>query len=247
MGARWNGLLPVAQTPHSTHGARCAGVRSHCLSARAVTMSRLFPAVGAGERATGRVLCGARCDSHRPGDLHRLPRWRPSSYEWHHLIAAQHRLSGLHPAAPPTKRRKVRLLEDDPWLAEGFAGSGDRSHARPGRADWGAAAVQSRRRSAWRSPRADPDDPHAFGYRLVRGISTARPAASLRDLLVANLHSLPAVAHLTGVDGKGAVQLVTLHRPANAAVIPAITFTWDDGSIFDMTRRLVLPNIRPEH
>jgi hypothetical protein len=167
-------------------------------------------------------------------------------HEWHHLIAAERRLNGSHPPALVDRGFEVQLVEDDPWLAEGFAEWATDESLRPA----GASAALLRLGEAEKRlaiADRDPDDPHALGYRLVRALAAGRPAAPLRDVLVANLQSLAGVARRAGVATAGKAAALTLHRPPNAAVIPEITFTWGDGVAYDLSRRLVLPNTRSEH
>jgi len=169
-------------------------------------------------------------------------------HEWHHLIAAQRRLAGAHPAALVDGPVQLRLLEDDPWVAEGLAEWATEETLRPA----GASAAllnftQTEKRLAIAERNAE--DPHAMGYRLVRGAAAGRGTSSVRDLLVASLHDLGLVARRLNLPAPTAGRRpdIILHRPANAAVIPGITFTWDEGTVFDLSRRLVIPNTRSEH
>ncbi len=169
-------------------------------------------------------------------------------HEWHHLLAAQRRLAGAHPPALVDGPVQLRLLEDDPWIAEGFAEWATEETLRPA----GASAAllnfsQAEKRLAIAERNAE--DPHAIGYGLVRGAAAGRSTSAVRDLLVASLHDLGLVARRLKLSAPTAGRRpdVILHRPANAAVIPGITFTWDEGTVFDLSRRLVIPNTRSEH
>ena len=169
-------------------------------------------------------------------------------HEWHHLIAAQRRLAGAHPPALVDGPVQLRLLEDDPWITEGFAEWATEETFRP--AGPSAALLkftQAEKRLAIAERNAE--DPHAIGYELVRAAAAGRSTSSVRDLLVASLHDLGLVARRLNLPAAKSVRRsdITLHRPANAAVIPGITFTWDEGTVFDLSRRLVIPNTRSEH
>ena len=169
-------------------------------------------------------------------------------HEWHHLLAAQRRLSGAHPLALIDRPTQLQLLDDDPWLAEGFAEWATEETLRPaGTSSALLRFTQAEKRLAIAD--RDADDPHAFGYRLVRAAAVGRSSAALRDLLVANMHDLGAFARRLNWPASSRRQqpAAILHRPANLAVIPGITFTWDEGSVFNLTRRLVIPNTRLEH
>ena len=167
-------------------------------------------------------------------------------HEWNHLIAAQRRLAGLHPAAVVPSTTQLQLREEDPWLAEGFAEWATDEVLRPA----GASAAllrftQSEKRLGIAA--SDPEDPHFLGFRLVRAVSRTHRPAVLRELLVTNLHDLNAFARSAGLSAAGAARVVTLQRPATAIVIPEVTFTWVEGTAFDLSRRLVIPNTRSEH
>ena len=167
-------------------------------------------------------------------------------HEWHHLIASQRRLSGAHPPALVDGPTQLQLLEDDPWLAEGFAEWATEETLRPA-ATSGALLrfTQAEKRLAIAD--RDPDDPHPLGYRLIRAAANGRSVPVLRDLLVANLHDLNSVARRLKLSVPSPQLPAVLHRPANFAVIPSVTFSWDEGSVFDLSRRLVIPDSRPQH
>lgn len=167
-------------------------------------------------------------------------------HEWNHLIATQRRLTGAHPVAVVPATWQLQLREEDPWLAEGFAEwATDEVLRRAG----GSAAflrftqVEKRLGIA----QADPDDPHVLGLRLVRAAAGRRPVTALRNLLVNNLHELGGFARAAGLPAAGRSRVIMLQRPATAIVIPEVTFTWVEGTAFDLSRRLVLPNTRSEH
>ena len=164
-------------------------------------------------------------------------------HEWHHLVAARRRLRGPHPAALTDDGTELRLRELDPWLAEGFAEWATDESLRPGRP---ALSLLLFSQAVKRLAAQDSTDPHLLGYRLVRAAAARTTTSSLRDRLVAALHDPAAFARQLGLTGRGRLPLLELHRPPNAAVIPEVTFTWDDGLAFDMTRRLVIPDTRPE-
>ncbi len=166
-------------------------------------------------------------------------------HEWNHLLAAQHRLSGAHPAAV-VSASQLQIREEDPWLAEGFAEWATDEVLRPA----GASAAFLRFTQAEKRlgiATASPNDPHALGFRLVRGVASTHRAPILRDLLVQNLHDLGGFARAVGLPANGTGNAITLQRPPTAIVIPEVTFTWDEGTTFDLSRRLVIPNIRSEH
>lgn len=167
-------------------------------------------------------------------------------HEWHHLIAARRRFEGPHPAALRDDGTQLHLLELDPWIAEGFAEWATEETLRPVRES--AALLlftQAEKRLALAA--RDPTDPHLLGYRLVRAAAAHTPSAALRDQLVLRLHDPAGLARLLHLSGPGTVPPLTLNRPPNASVIPEVTFTWDDGLAFDISRRLVIPPSRPEH
>jgi hypothetical protein len=167
-------------------------------------------------------------------------------HEWNHLIAAQRRLQGVHPVALVDHRSELQLRELDPWLAEGFAEWATEETLRPARS---AAALllltQAEKRLAVAT--GDSSDPHILGYRMVRAAAARYAPAALRDRLVSDLHDPVSLARALHLAGASRTPPLTLRRPPNASVIPEVTFTWDDGTAFDMSRRLVIPDTRPEH
>jgi hypothetical protein len=167
-------------------------------------------------------------------------------HEWNHLLAAQHRLAGAHPAALVSSSWQLQVREEDPWLAEGFAEWATDEVLRPAGASAGFLRFnQAEKRLGIAT--ADPNDPHVLGFRLVRAAASTHRTPALRDLLVQNLHDLDRFGHAAGLPGAGKGRVIMLQRPATAIVIPEVTFTWDDGAVFDLSRRLVIPNIRSEH
>ena len=167
-------------------------------------------------------------------------------HEWHHLVAARRRLQGPRPAALVDDGTELRLRELDPWLAEGFAEWATEETLRPARSMVPFLLYTQAEKRLSGSTR-DSTDPHLLGYRLVRAAAKQVPARVLRDRLVATLHDANLLGRTLRLSGASVTPPLTLNRPPNASVIPEVTFTWDDGLAFDMSRRLVIPNIRPEH
>jgi hypothetical protein len=167
-------------------------------------------------------------------------------HEWNHLIAAQRRLAGAHPVALVQSPWQLQLREEDPWLAEGFAEWATDELLRPA----GASAAFLRFTQAEKRlgiAATHPNDPHVLGLQLVRGAAATHRAPALRDLLVKNLHDLGAFARALGLPVSDKGRAIMLQRPPTAIVIPEVTFTWDEGTTLDLSRRLVIPNIRSEH
>ncbi|HEY3933366.1 MAG TPA: hypothetical protein VGL65_01980 [Gemmatimonadales bacterium] len=167
-------------------------------------------------------------------------------HEWNHLVAEQRRVDGAHPPAIVESASQVELREADPWLGEGFAEWATDEVLQPA----GASAAllrltQAEKRLAIAVGNAD--DPHFLGYRLVRAAATGRTRALVRDQLVRHLDSPQAAAIALHLAGRAGTRPLILDRPANASVIPEISFTWDDGAVLDLTRRLIIPNSRLEH
>jgi hypothetical protein len=167
-------------------------------------------------------------------------------HEWHHLVAARRRLQGPHPVALVDDGTQLRLRELDPWLAEGFAEWATEETLRPVRSTVPLLLFTQAEKRLAGSTR-DSTDPHLLGYRLVRAAAKQAPVPALRDRLVAMLHDATLLARTLRFSGASTTPPLTLSRPPNASVIPEVTFTWDDGLAFDMSRRLVIPNTRPEH
>jgi hypothetical protein len=164
-------------------------------------------------------------------------------HEWNHLLAAQHRLAGAHPAAIVASAWQLQVREEDPWLAEGFAEWATEEVLRPAGASAGFLRfTQAEKRLVI----TDPDDPHVLGYRLIRAVAHGHPTPAFRDRLVQDLHDPDAFARAMLLPGRGAGRMIVLQRPPTAVVIPEVTFSWTDGSILDWSRRLVIPNTRSE-
>ncbi|MGH7523349.1 MAG: hypothetical protein ACREK8_03495 [Gemmatimonadales bacterium] len=167
-------------------------------------------------------------------------------HEWHHLIAAERRLAGPHPAALLDDGTQLHLLELDPWIAEGFAEWATEETLRPVR-DSAALLLFTQAEKRLALAARDASDPHLLGYRMVRAALAHMSGAALRDALVLHLHDPAGLARVLHLSGTGAVPPLTLNRPPNASVIPEVSFTWDDGLAFDISRRLLIPPSRPEH
>jgi hypothetical protein len=167
-------------------------------------------------------------------------------HEWHHLIAAGRRLQGSHPVALADDGTQLRLHELDPWLAEGFAEWATEETLRPSRSSAALLLFTQAEKRLAISTR-DSTDPHLLGYRLIRAAAMHSTTTLLRDRLVATLHDPVSLARMLHLSGASRTPALTLSRPPNASVIPEVTFTWDDGLAFDMSRRLVIPNTGPEH
>lgn len=166
-------------------------------------------------------------------------------HEWQHLLFEGARLDGKAPGLVETPAQ-LQLLDGSPWLAEGGA-------------EWAtertlSAAkdflplllfMEAQKRAS--IARANRDDPHAVGYLLVRAAAGRTAEALLRDRLVRLLHDPAAFARESRLDGGAAgVAPLRLSPPATRAVIPEITFTWDDGVAENLVRRLRVPTTPPE-
>jgi hypothetical protein len=167
-------------------------------------------------------------------------------HEWNHLLAVQYRLSGPRPIALVESASQLQIDEDDPWLAEGFAEWATDEVLRPAGASAGLLRfTQAEKRLGIGD--SDPTDPHLLGYRLVRGAARAQRAPAFREMLIRNLHNPDAFARAAGLATGTNGRVITLQRPPTAIVIPEVTFTWVEGTIFDLSRRLISPNTRSEH
>jgi hypothetical protein len=165
-------------------------------------------------------------------------------HEWHHVLATAARLEGRGDGVR-LGAGVLRLRDDDPWLAEGFAEWATEETLRPVRASLPLLSlVDHEKRMALFGGMSD--DPHALGYRLVRAAVLRLPRATRRDAVVARLHDAGALARLAGFQDAGRKPPMVLRRPATAAVVPEITFTWDAGVADLVTRRLLLPPFPPE-
>lgn len=162
-------------------------------------------------------------------------------HEWHHLLASGARLApgggGLDSSG-----RVLRLHDEDPWLAEGFAEWATEETLRPVRST---VPLLSWLDAAKRAALGASDDPHVMGYRLVRALAEGREAGTLRRLLLRRLHDPAGLARDAGFPVAGPAPL-RLTRPATALLVPALTFLWDDGVADDVRRQLVPPPSSPE-
>lgn len=168
------------------------------------------------------------------------------THEWQHLILADRRMRGTAPGIRENAD-EVRLLEDDPWLAEGAAEwATDRILAPSRRQAPLLLAISQSRRLAIRE--LTSDDPHILGYRLVRAAAEhANNPGLVRERLTRLLHDLAAFARESGLAGKGSRPPMVLVRPFNAAVIPEVTFVLDGGAALDVHRRLRVSLLPVEH
>ena len=162
-------------------------------------------------------------------------------HEWQHLVMSERRLSGAHPPAITTTAVEVRLHDDDPWLAEGFAEWATEATLAPG----GSTSAWLRfTQAAKRAAIAERDslDPHVLGYRMLRAAASRLGATRLRDRLTADLDQLARFAAGIGLGGAAGHPPLTLDRPVTDVVLPEVTFTWEDGTVSGLSRRLVIPN-----
>ncbi len=158
------------------------------------------------------------------------------THEWQHLILTERRMEGTAPGVRENAD-EVRLLEEDPWLAEGAAEWATDLILAPCRAQAPVILAISQARRLSIQGRTS-DDPHALGYRLVRAAAKhAGNSQRVRDRLTRYLHDLPAFARVSGLSGRGTLPPLTLVRPVNAAVIPEVTFVYDGGAALDVHRR----------
>jgi hypothetical protein len=167
-------------------------------------------------------------------------------HEWHHLIAAQRRLTGTHPSGLRSAGPQVELLEADPWLGEGFAEWATEETLRPAGANAALLRFTQAEKRLGNGAR-DPDEPHLLGYRLMLAAAAHSSPSASRDRFVRTLHDPALLARELGLAGPSRTAPRVLSRPPNAAVIPEVTFTWDEGLAFDVSRRLLIITNRPEH
>ncbi len=161
-------------------------------------------------------------------------------HEWHHLLATSRRLSWLEAFSG-----SVRLEEEDPWLAEGFAEWATEETLRPTRqsAPLLTFVDAEKRMALWGGM---SDDPHALGYRLVRAAVGRIPIGQYVKTLVIYLHDPTGLASMASFGTLVGTSPLLLRRPMTLAVIPEITFTWDAGVADFPTRRLLFPLFPPE-
>jgi hypothetical protein len=159
------------------------------------------------------------------------------THEWQHLILAGKRIRGSAPGLRESAE-EVRFFEENAWLAEGAAEwATDRILAPAGHQAPLVLAISQSRRMAIRE--LTGDDPHVLGYRLVRAAADrAGDPALVQSRLIRLLHDLPAFARASGLAGKGPLPALVVVRPVNAAVIPEVTFVFDEGAALDVHRRL---------
>ncbi|MES2305288.1 MAG: hypothetical protein V4558_07260 [Gemmatimonadota bacterium] len=169
-------------------------------------------------------------------------------HEWQHLLFEGARLEGTAPGLLDTPE-ELRLLDGNPWLAEGAAEWATEAVLAPARGSVPLLAYMEAFKRGSIDLLSGGDDPHALGYLLVRALAarSATPAV-LRDRLIRWLHDPVALAREYQVDGPArGVQPLQLNRPSGAGVIPEIDFTWDDGIAEHLVRRLVIPAHPEEH
>ncbi|MEI2719760.1 MAG: hypothetical protein V9E87_06410 [Gemmatimonadales bacterium] len=166
-------------------------------------------------------------------------------HEWHHILAATTRLEG-NGMTLRAGGGVVRLIEDDPWLAEGFAEWATEVTLGPGRQAVPLLLLldAEKRTALWGGM---SEEPHALGYRLVRAAAARLPLATRRSSFVSRLDNPAAVARLANFPATSRGAPLLLRRPVTAAVVPEITLTWDAGVADAVTRRLLFPLYPPEH
>ncbi len=161
-------------------------------------------------------------------------------HEWHHILFEAARLEGAS-VGVRDDGLQIRIIEADPWLSEGAAEWATELTLAPVVATTPLLALmEAEKRAGIQLARGD--DPHVLGYLLVRaGASRAANPAVVRDRLVRLLHDLASFALQSGFVRNTARSAPLLWRPATLAVIPEITFTWDDGIADQVQRRLLVP------
>lgn len=161
-------------------------------------------------------------------------------HEWQHIVVADRRFAGAHPAGLRIDGTTIEIKEDDQWLDEGLAEWATDETLRPA----GAAGALLRWLLAEKRlavAAVTPDDPHLLGYRMVVAASRRLSVPVLRDRIVASVDNLPAAARALGFGREhGQPPHVVMH-PATAMVVPEITFRWADGAALDVTHRLLVP------
>ncbi|MES2125081.1 MAG: hypothetical protein V4503_10390 [Gemmatimonadota bacterium] len=168
-------------------------------------------------------------------------------HEWQHLLFEGAR---LEPGAPGLRIEgsELRLVDGNPWLAEGAAEWATEAVLAPARSSTPLLPLMEAIKRASIGLNGG-DDPHVLGYLLVRALATRDTnSALLRERLVRLLHDPVALGreyHLEGSPrGSSPIRLT---RPAYAGLIPEITFTWDDGVADHLSRRLLVSTSPQEH
>jgi hypothetical protein len=160
-------------------------------------------------------------------------------HEWQHLLLEATRLTG--PGAPGLRDEPwgLRLLEGDPWLAEGAAEwMTERLLMSAGPAVAALQMMEAEKRLAIGA--RVPDDPHVLGYLLVRVAAERLDDPNvMRRLLVASLHDPRAIAAVAGFAGS---VTAPLSRPPTLLLIPEVSYTMDGGVADGAGRRLILPD-----
>ncbi|MBA2291379.1 MAG: hypothetical protein H0W15_02865 [Gemmatimonadales bacterium] len=161
-------------------------------------------------------------------------------HEWQHLLFEGARLEGAGWGVVESGRW-LRILDSDPWLGEGAAEWATEVTLEPVHRGMPMFAfMEAEKRSG--IALASNDDPHVLGYLLVRALAQrADNAAQVRDQLLRHLHDPAALAAASGWIRSDGAPALTLSRPVTRAVIPEITFTWDDGVAEFVQRRLIVP------
>lgn len=157
-------------------------------------------------------------------------------HEWHHLVAERTRL-GIGGPGVRDATWGLRLRDADPWLAEGIAEWATDATLAPVRASfplW--AAFEATKRAG--IARESPDDTHVLGHLLVHA-AARQLGPDARATLVALQHDPAALARRIGLE---AGPVVRLARPSTLALIPEVTFTFDDGVADRPVRRVRLPD-----
>ncbi|MEO5826153.1 MAG: hypothetical protein ABIR59_09725 [Gemmatimonadales bacterium] len=166
-------------------------------------------------------------------------------HEWQHLLFEGGRLEGAGWGIVESGR-ELRILDSDPWLGEGAAEWATETALAPVHRGMPMLAfMEAEKRSG--IALASDDDPHVLGYLLVRAlVERADNVVQVRDRLLRHLHDPAALAAAFGWPRPDGAATITLARPVTRAVIPEITFTWDEGVAELVQRRLIVPDTRKE-
>ena len=157
-------------------------------------------------------------------------------HEWHHLLAERTRLRAGGPGVRDAAWG-LRLRDADPWLAEGLAEWATDATFAPIRDRfplW--AAFEATKRAG--IARENPDDTHVLGHLLMH-VAAERLGPSALATLVALQHEPAALARRIGLEAGTPVHLT---RPSTLALIPEVTFTFDDGVADRPVRQVRLPD-----